>query len=455
MERLEALLSTLSGWVWGPPLLVLLVGTHLWLTIRLRFIQRFIPLGIRLSFSRDSGEGEVSPFAALMTALAATIGTGNIVGVATAVALGGPGAVLWMWLTGVFGIATKYAEALLAVTYRTKAADGSIVGGPMVVLERGLGMKKLGVVFAVLTAVSAFGIGNLVQANSIAGLAHDSWGVAPLWTGLVLAGLTAVVILGGIQGIARACSVLVPFMALFYILGCLAVLALNHANLWGTVRLIVDSAFSGHAAAGGFLGAGLREAVRYGVARGLFSNESGLGSAPIVAAAARTRNPVRQALISSTGTFWDTVVVCALTGLVVVGSGEWQAADAAGKALTGAALTRAAFADIPVLGPLVLSVGLLTFVFSTILGWSYYGERAAEYLWGPRSVKPYRVLWVLAVFAGSVLSLQAVWDFADMANGLMAIPNLVSLLLLQGVLVRQTRHWLWEGRLGETDFRHD
>jgi AGCS family alanine or glycine:cation symporter len=451
MERLEALLSTLSGWVWGVPLLVLLVGTHLFLTVRLRFVQRHLFQAIRLSFSRKrDGDGEISPFAALMTALAATIGTGNIVGVATAVAAGGPGAVLWMWLTGVFGIATKYAEALLAVKYRVRAKDGSLVGGPMVVLEQGLGMKGLGVVFAVLTAISAFGIGNMVQANSIATLAHDSWGIQPVYTGLVLTVLTAVVILGGIRSIARACEVLVPFMALFYIVGCVFILAVNHAHLADTVALIWKSAFSGQAAVGGFMGAGLREAIRYGVARGLFSNESGLGSAPIVAAAAQSRNPVRQALVSSTGTFWDTVVVCALTGLVVVGSGHWHMADEAGKVLSGAALTRAAFADIPVVGPWVLSVGLLTFVFSTILGWSYYGERAMEYLLGPKAVHPYRILWVVAVFVGSTLSLKAVWDLADITNGLMAIPNLLSLILLQGVLVRETRHWLWEGRLEES-----
>ncbi|MDP2359673.1 MAG: sodium:alanine symporter family protein [bacterium] len=444
MERLEALLSTLSGLVWGPPLLVLLLGTHLLLTIRLRFIQRHIMTGIRISLERSGqGAGEISQFGALTTALAATVGTGNIVGVATAVAAGGPGAVLWMWLTGVFGIATKYAEALLAVKYRTKAADGSIVGGPMVVLERALGLKWLGVVFAALTAVAAFGIGNMVQANSIAGLARDSLGV-PVWlTGGVLALLTGAVILGGIRGIARVCQVVVPIMTVLYVLGCLALLLLHAGGLPDTVRLILRSAFSGHAMAGGFLGAGVREALRFGVARGLFSNESGLGSAPIVAAAAQTRNPVRQALVSASGTFWDTVVVCALTGLVVVNSGAWT------TGATGAGLTRAAFADLPVVGPFILSFGLLTFVFTTILGWSYYGERAAEYLWGPRAVAPYRWLWTLAVLGGASLSLPAVWNLADIANGLMAIPNLVALLLLQGVLVAETRRWLWSGCLDE------
>ena len=442
MQALETFLSDLGNIVWGPPLLVLLVGTHLFLTFRLKVIQRFIPQAIRLSFSRQrDGDGEISPFAALTTALAATIGTGNIVGVATAVVAGGPGAVLWMWLTGVFGIATKYSEALLAVKYRVRGANGSYTGGPMLVLERGLGMKWLGVVFALLTTISAFGIGNMVQANSISTLVQESFGISTSITGIVLAVLTAFVILGGIRSIARACEWLVPFMTLFYILGCVVVLALNASTLPDTVMLILRSAFSGHAVVGGFLGAGIREAIRYGVARGLFSNESGLGSAPIVAAAAQTRNPVRQALVSATGTFWDTVVVCAMTGLVVVNSGHWT------EGLNGASLTKAAFADIPVIGPLILTLGLLTFVFSTILGWSYYGEKAAEYLWGPRVIKPYRMLWVVAVFGGSVLSLPVVWSFADITNGLMAIPNLVSLLLLQGVLVAETRKYLWNNNL--------
>ncbi|MFA7329495.1 MAG: sodium:alanine symporter family protein [Candidatus Delongbacteria bacterium] len=446
MERMESLLSQLGNLVWGPPLLILLLGTHLLLTVRLRFIQRHVFTGIRLSLQRrHDGAGEISPFGALTTALAATIGTGNIVGVATAVVAGGPGAVLWMWLTGVFGIATKYAEALLAVKYRVRVPGGGFAGGPMYVLERGLKWKWLGLVFAALTAVSAFGIGNMVQANSIAGLARESFGLSAPLTGVVLALLTGVVILGGIRSIARACEWLVPFMTVFYVLGCAYLLVLHRASLPETVQLILGTAFSGQAALGGFVGAGIREAIRFGVARGLFSNESGLGSAPIVAAAAQTRNPVRQALVSSTGTFWDTVVVCAMTGLVVVNSGHWT------QGLDGASLTRAAFADIPVVGPFILTLGLLTFVFSTILGWSYYGEKAAEYLGGPRVVMPYRILWTGAVFAGSVLSLPVVWNLADITNGLMAIPNLVSLVLLQGVIVAETRTYLWQGRLEQTD----
>jgi alanine or glycine:cation symporter, AGCS family len=442
----ERVLTQIADFVWGPPLLVLLVGTHVFLTFRLKVIQRYIPLAIRLSFQRKAeGIGDVSQFGALTTALAATIGTGNIVGVATAVAAGGPGAVLWMWLTGVFGIATKYAEAVLSVKYRIRSAEtGRMAGGPMYVLERGLKMKWLGVVFAALTAVAAFGIGNMVQANSISSMLAETYGV-PTWiSGVILTVLTAVVILGGIQSIAGACEKLVPFMAIFYVLGCLIILIMNASEIPGTIGLILTTAFTGQAAVGGFLGAGMKEAIRYGVARGLFSNESGLGSAPIVAAAAQTKNPVRQALVSSTGTFWDTVVVCLMTGLVVVQSGHWR------EGVKGAALTKEAFADIPMVGPLVLSIGLLTFVFSTILGWSYYGEKAAEYLFGSRVIKPYRLLWVAAVMVGSVVSLQGVWTFADIANGLMAVPNLISLLALSGMVAAETRAFLWEGDIDRT-----
>jgi AGCS family alanine or glycine:cation symporter len=438
MQAVEELLGTLSDVVWGPPLLILLFGTHVYLTVRLRFIQRHIVGAIRLSFSRvREGDGDISQFGALMTALAATIGTGNIVGVATAVAAGGPGAVLWMWLTGVFGIATKYAEAVLAVKYRVKTKVGLMAGGPMYVLEHGMGVRWLGTVFAALTAIAAFGIGNMVQANSIASLLEEGFGVSRWLSGSVMTVLTAAVILGGIASIARACERLVPFMVITYVAGCSALLFLHAATIPDTIRLIVGSAFSGHAAVGGFIGAGVRETMRYGVARGLFSNESGLGSAPIVAAAAQTRTSVRQALVSATGTFWDTVVVCAMTGVVVVNSGRWT------EGLTGTELTHAAFSDV-VVGPAVLTAGLLTFVFSTILGWSYYGEKAVEYLAGPAAIRPYRALWVCAVMLGSVVSLDSVWAFADIANGLMAIPNLIALLALTHVVVSETRTHLDE-----------
>jgi alanine or glycine:cation symporter, AGCS family len=440
MESLEKLLGTLSDIVWGPPMLILLCGTHLFLTVRLRFIQQYIGQAIRLSLQRTSeGEGDISHFGALTTALAATIGTGNIVGVATAVAAGGPGAVLWMWLTGVFGIATKYGEAVLAVKYRITTSQGLIAGGPMYVLERGLKCRWLGVLFAALTAVAAFGIGNMVQANSISVMLEETVHVSRWWSGAVMTILTAVVILGGIKSIARVCEGLVPFMAIFYVVGCLILLAMKIHTVPATIALIVKTAFTGQAAVGGFLGAGMAKAMRYGVARGLFSNESGLGSAPIVAAAAQTTNPVRQALVSSTGTFWDTVVVCLMTGLVLVNSGDWTTAG-----LTGATLTKAAFGDLGRIGSLVLSVGLLTFVFSTILGWSYYGEKACEYLLGTPSILPYRCLWVALVMVGSVVKLGVVWSFADIANALMAIPNLISLLLLNGVIVAETRQYLWK-----------
>ncbi len=442
MQNLEQLFSKISDWVWGPPLLILLMGTHLFLTFRLKFIQRYLGKAIKLSVKRSQeGEGDVSQFGALTTALAATIGTGNIVGVATAVAAGGPGAVLWMWLTGIFGIATKYAEALLSVKFRIRTPSGLFAGGPMYVLERGMNMKWLALTFATLTAISAFGIGNMVQANSIASLVNETFGINVWISGGIMTVLTAVVIIGGIKSIARVCEMLVPFMAIFYVLGCSVLLVMHLEYIPNTLKLIFQTAFTGQAMVGGFLGAGMKEAIRYGVARGLFSNESGLGSAPIVAAAAQTKNPVRQALVSSTGTFWDTVVVCAMTGLVLVNSGEWL------NGLKGAALTKAAFSDIPVVGPIVLTVGLLTFVFSTILGWSYYGEKAAEYLFGSKAISPYRWLWVIAVMVGSILTLPMVWSLADITNGLMAIPNLISLLVLNRVIFSETKHYLWEGNL--------
>lgn len=443
MAAFEAILNDIGGIVWGWPLIILLFGTHLFLTVRLRFIQRHIGTAIKLSFSRKSeGSGEISHFGALTTALAATIGTGNIVGVATAVAVGGPGAVLWMWFTGIFGIATKYGEAVLAVKYRRLLPDGSVAGGPMYALEEGLKARWLGILFAAFTAIAAFGIGNMVQANSIAGLMGDSFGVPGWATGIILTGATALVILGGVRSIAKVCEKLIPFMVVVYFLGCIALLAIGWRTIPDSLWLIVSSAFGGHAALGGFVGAALKETVRYGIARGLFSNEAGLGSAPIVAAAAQTRNPVRQALVSSTGTFWDTVVVCLITGLVLVNSGRWT------EGLNGSALTHAAFSQLGAFGPALLTFGLLTFVFSTILGWSYYGEKAVEYLFGRASIRPYRFLWVGAVMVGSNLSLGAVWTFADIANGLMALPNLIALILLNGVIVAETRKYLWTpGRL--------
>ncbi len=450
MERFEELTAQISSALWGWPMIILLLGTHLFLTIRLRFPQAKIFTAIRLSVTKDdNASGDVSQFGALATSLAATIGTGNIVGVATAVAFGGPGAVLWCWLTGVFGIATKYAEGLLAIKYRVQTENGEMLGGPMYALERGLKMKWLAVLFCVFTAIAAFGIGNTVQANSISMLLNESWGISTYVTGGILCLLLALVILFGLKGISKVCSTLVPFMAAFYIVGCIIILWMNAAYLKDTVVLIFNSAFTPQAAGGGFMGTTVMMAARFGIARGLFSNESGLGSAPIVAAAARTRNPVRQALVSSTGTFWDTVIICALTGLVLVSS---IIAYPEIDHTQGGALTKMAFGKIPYVGPAILSVGILTFAFSTILGWSYYGEKAMEYLGGKKWIIYYRIAYIAAAFVGSVMNLTVVWNIADSMNALMAIPNLIALLLLSGVAVRETRKYLWSGRLNDDEF---
>lgn len=448
MQSFSDIIGAISNFLWGWPMIILLLGTHIFLTLRLAFPQRKIFTAIRLSVTRDKGaKGDVSQFGALATALAATIGTGNIIGVATAVALGGPGAVLWCWLTGVFGIATKYSEGLLAIKYRVKMPDGTMLGGPMYALERGLKLKWLAILFAFFTACAAMGIGCSVQSNAIATLCDNTLGVAPWITGVVLTLLVAAVVLGGVKSIARVCGMLVPFMALFYVLGCIYILIVNGHYVWPAVKLICQAAFSPEAAGGGLVGGTVIMAARYGIARGLFSNESGLGSAPIVAAAAQTRNPVRQALVSSTGTFWDTVVICALTGLVIVSS---IIAYPDISYQDGAALTRVAFSKIPFVGTPLLTIGLITFAFSTILGWCYYGERAMLYLTGTRWMQAYRIVYIIVAFLGCVINLQVVWNLADCMNALMAIPNLVSLILLSGVLVRETKHYLWNDNLDAT-----
>ncbi len=440
MESVSNFIAEAASQLWGWPMILLLLGTHLYLTVRLRFPQRHIFRAIRLSFARDNNaEGDVSQFGALATSLAATIGTGNIVGVATAVAMGGPGAVFWCWITGVLGIATKYSEGLLAVKYRVKTSDGTMLGGPMYALERGLGWKNMAIAFCILTACAAFGIGNTVQSNAISLLCYETYGIPPVTTGLVLAALAGLVIFFGVKGIARFCTALVPLMALLYVLGCIYILFVNGAYVWDALCLIVHSAFSPKAAGGGFVGTTIMMTARYGIARGLFSNESGMGSAPIVAAAAKTKDPVRQALVSSTATFWDTVVICALTGLVLVSS---IIAYPDIHYSNGGALTKMAFDKIPVIGAPLLTFGIVTFAFSTILGWSYYGERAVEYLSGKRFITSYRLVYVGAIFAGAVVQLTFVWNLADLLNGLMAVPNLLSLLALSGVIVAETRKTL-------------
>ena len=439
IDQLNTFFEWTSGILWGPWLLVLLVGTHLYLTFRLGLVQKFILPAIKLTFRPErKAEGDISPFGALATALAATVGAGNIIGVAVAVGAGGPGAVLWMWLTGVFGMATKYAEALLSVQFRVKNERGEMSGGPMYVLERGLKMKWLGVLFAIFTAVAAFGIGNMFQAKAVATSIVELMpaGTAEMPVriicGLVMAAATGLVLIGGIKWISRFCEILVPFMVITYVVGCLIVLAMFWDKIPGAIALIVTDAFTGKALAGGALGA----VIAAGVKRGLFSNESGLGSAPIAAAAARSGNPAQQALVSMTGTFWDTVVICLLTGLVLVVTGAWSSGE------KGAAMTQAAFGQVHMIGPIVLTVGLITFVFSTLIGWSYYGEKAVEYLGGLKLIPIYRWLWVLAIFLGATFPSSLVINFSDSANALMAIPNLISLILLSGLIARESKNWL-------------
>ena len=445
MDAFVSFINWLDDFIWGIPMIVLLLGTHLFMTVRTGFIQRKTFTGVRLSVTRDpDAPGDVSQFQALTTALASTIGTGNIIGVGTAIFLGGPGAVFWCWIAGIFGIATKYAESLIAVKYRVRTRDGKMQGGAMYALERGLNLKWLGVAFALLATIASFGIGCGTQINAIAEVIENNvpFHIPPIAIGIVGGILTAIVIIGGIQSIASVCEKLVPFMAIFYVLGCIIILGINSDTLLPAIGAILRLAFTPGAVAGGLVGQGLLIALRFGVARGLFSNESGMGSAPLVASAAQTRNPVRQALVSSTGTFWDTVVVCLMTGLVLVTTIMKNPSINMDSVTDGGQLTTLAFSQIPVLGPIILVVGIITFAWSTILGWSYYGERCAQYLWGKKSLLPYKLIFVAVVVVGPVLALDLVWTIADILNALMAIPNLIAVLLLSGVIARETKHYL-------------
>ena len=435
------IIDTISSFLWGWPLIILLFGTHLFMTVRTGFVQKNIFKAIKLSVTKDKdASGDVSQFGALTTALSSTIGTGNIIGVGTAIALGGPGAVLWMWLSGIFGIATKYAETLIAVKYRVKSDDGSMIGGAMYALERGLKMKWLGIVFAFLAAICAFGIGCTVQANAVTANITQNIHVSPWIIAVILTILVGLVIIGGIKIITRVSEILVPFMAAFYFLGCLVILIMNWDVLGLAIVTIVKAAFSPQAMGGGFIGSTVMLACRYGFARGLFSNESGMGSAPLVAAAAQTRNPKRQALVSMTGTFWDTVIICLMTGLVLV-SCILKHPEIDGLSGNGAELTSLAFGRIPYIGIPILILGLVTFAFSTILGWYYYGERCAIYLFGERAKWVYKILWVIGVFVGSLVELNLVWSMADLLNGLMAIPNIIAVLLLSNVIAKETKKY--------------
>ncbi len=457
-------LQAIDAFVWGPPMIVLLLGTHLFLTARTGFIQRKLPQAIRLSFRKDpEGRGDISNFGALATALAATIGTGSIVGVATAVLAGGPGAVFWMWVTGIFGMATKYVEVFASIRYRVRDHNGNMLGGAMYVWERAFKRAdgtvpwwaKLGAgAFAAFAVVATIGTGSAVQASAMTGIITSSLPV-PAWAvGLVIVVLVAAVIFGGVRSIASVCEKLVPVMAVAYAGGCLIILALNWAVLGDALALIFACAFTAKAAFGGAVGSGIVMALQFGCARGLFSNESGLGSAPIVAAAARTRNPAEQALVAMTGTFWSTVVICALTGVVLVSTmltyPEIQEEILASPSVyTGAALASAAFAKIPYVGTPVLVIGMVAFSYSTILGWSYYGNRCVTYLLGRRAILPYQVAYVAVAFLGAVGVGDVVWTVSDIGNALMALPNIVAILLLSGLIARETRHYIYDDHLDE------
>jgi len=443
MQDLYSFLKAVDNLVWGPPLLILLVGTGAYFTFRLNILQfRHLPTALKLVFGKnkdDSKQGDISSFAALCTALSATIGTGNIVGVATAIKMGGPGALFWMWFAALFGMATKYAECLLAVKYRKVDDKGQMVGGPMYYLQYGVGSKVLAVLFAIFAlGVACFGIGTFPQVNAILDASYLSFGVSREISAVVLTSLVAIVTLGGIQSIAKVAGKVVPTMALFYIVACVSVLVMNIDQLGAAIQLVISSAFTNTAASGGFLGASIMLAIQSGIARGVFSNESGLGSAPMAAAAAKTDSCVKQGLISMTGTFFDTIIICTMTGLTLILTGAWQGD------LAGAEMTTYAFSvglDSESIGPMMVSVGLMFFAFTTILGWNYYGERCVVFLMGTKAVLPYKIIFVALVASGAFLKLDMIWIIADIVNGLMAIPNLIGLIALRGVVIEETKRF--------------
>ncbi|MDM1247039.1 MULTISPECIES: sodium:alanine symporter family protein [unclassified Acinetobacter] len=449
MQNLQSLMETLSGWVWGPYMLILIVGTGIFLTFRLLFLQfRLLPLAFKQVFGKHdkakSADGDISQFAALMTALSATIGTGNIAGVATACVLGGPGAVFWMWITALVGMATKYGEGVLAVKYRISNEKGEKSGGPMYYIERGLKWKWLALIFALFGTLASFGIGSSVQSNTVALAVENSLGIQTWITGIAITAFSALVILGGIKSIAKAASFIVPIMAIGYVLGGLVIILSNLDLVMPALSLIFRDAFTGEAVAGGAIGA----VIRYGVARGVFSNEAGMGSAPIAAAAAKTDHPVRQGLVSMTGTFIDTIIVCSITGIVLV-MGYIMAGNSFG-AETGAVLTTQIFDRLlPGVGGWIVTFGIIFFAYSTILGWCYYGEKCATYLLGEKFVLIYRIIYIISVFVGTVATLDLVWLFADTFNGLMAVPNLIALLLLSGVIAKETKDFIAKRKSGE------
>ena len=442
-----SIVQTIDNFLWGWPLILLLFGTHVFMTVKTGFVQKDLFKAIKLSVSKDpDANGDVSQFGALATALSSTIGTGNIVGVGTAIILGGPGAVLWMWLSGIFGMATKYAETLIAVKFRVKSEDGTMLGGAMYALDRGLKLKWLGILFALFASACGFGIGCTVPSNAVVSIVQEHITVdssidrfIPLILGIIMSALVGFVIIGGVKSITKVSEMLVPFMAAFYILGCIAILIMNADVMWETVKIILFDATNPASVGGGIAGTTLAATCRYGLARGLFSNESGMGSAPLIASAAQTRNAKRQALVSMTGTFWDTVVVCLMTGLVLVSCIiKHPSID---MTADGSKLSSMAFATIPVVGTPILVLGLIAFTFTTMLGWYYYGERCAVYLFGEKVIIIYKILWVIAIFLGSIAVLDVIWNLADILNGLMALPNVAAVLLLSGLIAAETKKY--------------
>lgn len=456
------ILESIDALVWGPAMILLLLGSHLFLTVRTGFIQRKLPLAVKMSLNtQGDGEGDISHFGALATALAATVGTGSIVGVATAILAGGPGAIFWMWITGIFGIATKYSEVFISIKYRMKDANGSMLGGAMYAWERAfrkngktpLFARIFAVLFAVFAAIAALGIGNAVQSNAMTGIITSHTAAPAFAVGIVIAALAAIVIIGGVQSIARVCEFLVPVMAVGYAGGCIAILVMNSAFIVPALQEIVLCAFTPRAAFGGAVGSGVMVALQYGCARGLFSNESGLGSAPIIAAAAQSKNPAQQSLVAMTGAFWSTVVICALTGIVIVSTllanPELVGTVASIEHITGTQLASLVFEKIPHIGAPILALGIIAFSFSTIIGWYYYGNRAVAYLFGQKGIKVYQIMYVVATFLGAVGLGNVVWTVSDITNALMAVPNILITLALSGIVARETKHYVFDGNLDE------
>lgn len=454
MEKITGLITKFdSNIMWGPAMIIFLLGTGIYMTFKTGFIQKHVFRGVKQTIKNDGSEkGELSVFGALMTALSSTIGTGNIIGVGTAIVAGGPGAVLWTWIGGLFGIATKYAETYIAVKYRKKSSDGKYSGGAMVAFEK-LNKPAMAKIYAVFCAAAAFGIGCATQSGAIADSMKDNFGISTYISGIVICGLTALVVFGGVKAIARVCERLVPIMSVVYVIGCIVILAINGKYLPQTISIIVQSAFSGKAIVGGFAGLAVRQVVSAGISRGLFSNEAGMGSAPQASAAGVAKNAVKPALVGSTGVFWDTIVVCLMTGLVVVSSiiANDGISLADGSITTGAKLVSSTFGQIPYIGTPLLVFGILTFAYSTILGWSYYGENSMRYLFGEKSIVPYRVAWIVVIFVGVVFTEGLVWTIADILNAAMCIPNCILILMLQDQIIEDKKYYLDEGHLEEED----